>query len=216
MILLSALTLPRISFVDFATMTSPAAPMSYAAFGIPVVSIFGCVLMTLWTFGLLGFNGRAMTSGFDGVLYVLLRRSPVEVVQNIVVRIVVLVASMRALRSRSDEGFQDQAMHSRRPALALPKEGGAPVRSSSTPHEIESKHLALQHLWSAPPAFDLSVQRPHPTLVRNLIARVVRHWQPLLFTSHTLMIARYNTFIPSYLASKSPVMNKQHNMIGAT
>jgi hypothetical protein len=146
------------------------------------ISVFFGVLMTLWTMGEVRLPIFPVT---DSVLTVLSWRSPVKIVKEIIIRIVVAMKGERTIWARPDESLKNQNMDPDllRPSISVQSASPIPVVSHTAGHGL-SQNLALEIASCVPPGGDGSRTRTHATPIRHFIVRIVQYRTPLFFTSH--------------------------------
>lgn len=137
------------------------------------ISIFLGVLMTMWAVSDIGFPAVSVA---DSVSTILLRSSPVQVIEIVVVGIVIAMASLHPLGSGLYKGLEHQRVNGSLVRLPVPIQGVTEVSAFSGAPDSQLGQYVTSGI-------------AYPALVGHFVAGVVGYWQPS-FPIHRMSIAQ--------------------------
>jgi hypothetical protein len=180
-------TFPTLMLTRLLAMAGAAISMTSARLD---VGILRGVLMPLSAPFLRGLKNGSMSTGLHRIANILLRTTPIQILQGVVVWVIITMTTMSALWSRTNKGHEHDSMNKHRLALSVAKEGCAPVAPAraTASDQILGQLFPFQYLGSAPSTLHFTVERSHTTVIRNLIPWIIRHRCPSFF-SHTSTVA---------------------------
>lgn len=150
------------------------------------IGILRRVLMPLRTMSNLRFPAIAIINHVSRIIG---WRSPVQIVHMIIIWIIITVKTIATFWTNADKMFQNKNMNELSFTDPIFIKGASPTLALTSAGKRQRQNASLKSFRGTPSIPDLTVQRPHATMVRHLVSRIAIYRQPSFITSHLDIVA---------------------------